>query len=67
MTKEDQITVTAIAAVAAADEDYDCILPVCERDEWRKHIPDEEIAAAVAVGASVIKHWSTVSGIAAVG
>ena len=31
-----------------------------------EHIPDEEIAAAVAVGASVIEHWSTVSGIAVV-
>ena len=31
-----------------------------------ENIPDEEIAAAVAVGASVVEHWSTVSGIAAV-
>ena len=28
-----------------------------------ENIPHEEIAAAVAVGASVIEHWSTVSGI----
>ena len=32
-----------------------------------ENIPDEEIAAAVAVGASVIEHWSTVSGIAVPG
>ena len=31
-----------------------------------ENITDEEIAAAVAVGASVIEHWSTVSGIIAV-
>ena len=32
-----------------------------------ENIPDEEIAAAVAVGASVIEHWFTVvSGIAVV-
>ena len=30
------------------------------------NIPDEETAAAVAVGASVIVHWSTVSVIAVV-
>ena len=29
-----------------------------------ERIPDEEITAAVAVGASVIEHWSTVFGIA---
>ena len=29
-------------------------------------VPDEEVAAAVAVGASVIEHWSIVSGIAVV-
>ena len=31
-----------------------------------ENIPDEEIAAAVAVGAGAIKHWPTVSGIAVV-
>ena len=31
-----------------------------------ENILDEEISAAVAVGASVIEHWSTVSGIAVV-
>ena len=31
-----------------------------------ENIRDEEIAAAVAVGASVIEHWSTVSGVAVV-
>ena len=31
-----------------------------------ENIPNEKIAAAVAVGASVIEHWSTVSGIAVV-
>ena len=31
-----------------------------------ENIPDEEIAAAVAVGASGIEHWSTLSGIAVV-
>ena len=29
-----------------------------------ENIPDADIAVAVAVGASVIEHWSTVSGIA---
>ena len=28
-----------------------------------ENIPDEEIAAAVVVGASVIEHWSTVFGV----
>ena len=31
-----------------------------------ENISDEEIAAVVAVEASVLEHWSTVSGIAAV-
>ena len=31
-----------------------------------ENIPDEEIAAAVAVGARVLELWSTVSGIAVV-
>ena len=31
-----------------------------------ENIPDEEISAAVAVGASVIEHWSIVSSIAVV-
>ena len=31
-----------------------------------ENIPDEEIAATVAVGASVIEHWYTASGIAVV-
>ena len=31
-----------------------------------ENIPDEEIAAAVAVGASVIEHWFTVFGSAVV-
>ena len=31
-----------------------------------ENIPDEEISAAVAVGASMIEHWSTVSSIAVV-
>ena len=32
-----------------------------------ENIPDEEITAAVAVGASLIEHWSTISVIAVVG
>ena len=31
-----------------------------------ENIPDEEISSAVAVGGSVIEHWSTVSSIAVV-
>ena len=47
-----------------------CIIPdpllICVDGINGENIPDEEIAAAVAVGASVIEHWSTVSGIAVV-
>ena len=31
-----------------------------------ENTPDEEIVAAMAVGASVVEHWSAVSGIAVV-
>ena len=45
-----------------------CKLPghLCMDGMDGENIPNEEIAAAVAVGASVIEHWSTVSGIAVV-
>ena len=45
-----------------------CKLPrhLCMDGMGGKNIPDEEIAAAVAVGASMIEHWSTVSDIAVV-
>ena len=46
-----------------------CKLPghLCVDEMDGKNIPDEEIAAAAgAVGASVIEHWSTVSDIAVV-
>ena len=35
-------------------------------DADRENIPEEEIAAAVAIGASVVEDWSTVLGIAVV-
>ena len=76
MAKDDQVTATATVAVAAADEHYDkhCILPLyyplsyhlCVDGTDGENIPDEEIAAAVAVGASVIELRSTVSDIAVV-
>ena len=46
-----------------------CILPdhLCEDEMDSENIPDDEIAAAGAVGTSVIEHWLTVvSGIAGV-
>ena len=45
-----------------------CKLPghLCLDGMDGKNIPDEEIAAAGAVGASMIEHWSTVSDIAVV-
>ena len=42
----------------------DHLMCVDEMDD--EDIPDEKIVAAVAVGASIIEHWSTVSGIATV-
>ena len=71
MPKEDQIAATAMVAVAAADEHYDnrCIQPnhLCVDGIDGEDILDEEIAAAVAIGASVFELcWSTVSGIAVV-
>ena len=43
-----------------------CVRPdhLCVDGVDGENIPDEDIAVAVAVGASVIEHWSTVSGIA---
>ena len=63
-----------MAAVAAATEHYDDhrISPVyypnhlCADGMDGENISEEEIAGAVAVGASVIEHWSTIFSIAVV-
>ena len=73
MTQGGPIIAITMAAVAAADEHYIylyliCILldRLCVDGIDGENILDEETATAVAVGVSVIEHWSTVSGIAAV-